>query len=285
MSFLFGVVCGVIALLGYGLSDFLGAISSRKTGVSQTLMLSRWIAVAMLLVFFLFIRIPQISAITLVELSIAGLFFAAATASYYRGFEVGIVSIISPVGEGWGVIVLALSVAFLNVHLGGMELAGVALVVVGTMLTSIKLEEIRGVRRAKLVKGVEYGFIAMFAFSMGYFMVNFLVRELGWFLPIFSVTLMMALSSSVYCKAAKVKNAKIWPILGLVAAIGILDAMANVAYGIGAVSKDMAVVAPIACASTSLIVLLALMKFKERLDINHKIGIAAVMVGIIMLSI
>jgi uncharacterized membrane protein len=64
-----------------------------------------------------------------------------------------------------------------------------------------------------------------------------------------------------------------------------LEAAAFLAYGAGVASEFTAVVAPVAASFPMVTIMLARIFFHELVEINQKIGIAAVLTGLILLSL
>lgn len=286
MSTLFAVIFSLISLVGYGVSDFFGAIGSRKIGAFQAAMISRGISlVTLLIIFFIFFKLPPIPPTTILILGITGLLGTFGLLALYKGFKVGNVSIVSPISSSWAMITVLLGIIFLQESLTNLQLLAIALIILGTISSSIKLSEFKKLNSKTLVSGAVYAFIAMLSWGLMYFLINVLVKALGWFPPILFLIAFSVLYLAIYFKASKMKLAKMKPVLGILALVSILDTIAFLAYSIGATSNDVIIVAPIAAAAPAITIILAIARFHEKLETSHKIGIVAIIIGLIVISI
>ena len=68
-------------------------------------------------------------------------------------------------------------------------------------------------------------------------------------------------------------------------AIALLEVTAFIAYGIGVATQKSTIIAPLASLSPAVTILLALIFLKEKIEINQKVGIAAALIGIVLLSL
>ncbi|MGC8817426.1 MAG: EamA family transporter [Candidatus Hadarchaeum sp.] len=166
----------------------------------------------------------------------------------------------------------------------GTQLAGVALVICAVVLVSFKWRDLRGLRLKSLAAGVDYALFALFAFGVQYAIVDYLVSELGWFLPIFfiksfSLPLLLFYSRAVRQKISFPKSAA-----PFVVTIGLLEFLAFLGYGLGVNSEYTAIVAPITAFSPIVTIALAKIFFKETVEANQKIGIVSFLLGLVLLS-
>jgi uncharacterized membrane protein len=67
--------------------------------------------------------------------------------------------------------------------------------------------------------------------------------------------------------------------------IGALEVAAFLSYGLGITSDFTAIVAPIGAAFPVVTIILARIFFKEELELNQKLGVVSVMIGIVLLSL
>jgi len=71
----------------------------------------------------------------------------------------------------------------------------------------------------------------------------------------------------------------------LIILIGALEATGFLAYGMGVNSEHTSIVAPISATFPMVTIILARIFFKERLELNQKIGIISVLCDLVSLSI
>ena len=283
-----GIIFGIIAMLGWGASDVFIAQSARGAGTLRAFLWSQIISVALLLLIFLeYYSVPVLSARVLGIVALAGFFGVIANLAFFKSLEVGKVSITMPVASCWAVVVVFLGIYFLGEKLTALQAYGVFFAIAGAVLVSFKLEDIRKMKMniRSLARGVKYAAIAALAYGLSFVLIDMVVSEVGWFLSIFFIEIAMVFYLIVYSGYSK-KNISFpdnvsTPILIVV----VLDTAAYLAYGAGVASEYGSIVAPIGAASPAVGILMARIFFKERLQANHKIGIVAVLAGLVMLAV
>jgi drug/metabolite transporter (DMT)-like permease len=286
MSIPLGIIFGIIAMVSWGTADFFVAKSVRKTSVFKTFVWSQIIGLILfILIFSLFFKFPILSFTTIGIILIAGFLGAVSYLAFYKGLQVGKVSIISPVAACWAAVTVILSLIFLNETLTALQAVGVGLAILGAVLVSFRMHDLFKLGLKNLATGIEYAIIAMLAWGIYFVFIDVLVAELSWFLPMLFIKTVAVLYLLIYSGAASrsisfPKNVTLFIIL-----IGVLEVIAFLSYGVGVTSEYTAIVAPIGAAFPMVTILLARIFFKEILDINQKIGIVSVLVGLILLSI
>ncbi len=287
MTILLGVIFGIISLIGWGISDYWGALASRKIGAFETSTITRGLA-AFVLVFLLPLFLYQLYAIPLFDvilIALTGACVLIGTTAFYKGTNVGNVSIVSAIANSWSVITLVLSLIFLNLTMAPNEIAAVVIIIIGTILVSFKLNDLKSLRLGKLVKGAPYAFLAMFIWGLQFFFLNIVVRQVGWFPPSLLVYLTVTIYAAMYIKKSKIKLVKPRPVWLILVLNGVAIAIAAAAYNIGVTSIDALVVAPIAAASPAVTMALAMVRLKERPEINQLTGMILIVASLVLLSL
>lgn len=286
MNIPLGIIFGVIAMVCWGTADFFVAKAVRKTTVFKTFVWSQIIGVILFFIIFsLFFKFPVLSFTTKGIILFAGFLGAISYLAFYKGLQVGKVSIISPIAACWAVVTVILSLIFLNETLTALQIVGVSLAILGAVLTSFKLHDLLKLRLKNIAKGVEYAIIALLAWGVYFIFIDILVAELSWFLPMFLLKAVAVFYLLTYSCATKKNVSFPKNIILLIILIGVLEVIAFLSYGIGVTSEYTAIVAPICAAFPMVTIILARIFFKETLEINQKIGIISVLVGLVLLSI
>ncbi|MDO8740339.1 MAG: DMT family transporter [Candidatus Woesearchaeota archaeon] len=286
MSIPLGIIFGIIAMIGWGVADFFAAKAVRKTGVLKTFLWSQIIGLILFFIIFsLFFKLPLLSFNTIGIISIAGFLGVISWLAFYKGMQIGKVSIVSPIAACWAVVTVILSLIFLNEKLTMLQAVGVGLAILGAVMASFKLHDLLKLRLKNIAIGVEYAIIALLGWGVYFVLIGFLAAELKWFLPIFLIKTATVFYLFIYSGVAKKnisfpKNAASFILL-----IGILEFAAFLSYGLGISYEYTAVVAPIGAAFPMVTVILARIFFKETLELNQKIGIVSVLAGLVLLSI
>lgn len=286
MNLTIGILLGIIAMIGWGTADFFVAKAVRKTNVFKTFIWSQIVGVILFLsIFFLFFKFPPISSTTIMIILFTGFLGVISYLAFYKGLQVGKVSIISPIASCWAAVTVILSIIFLGEQLTGFQALGVSLAILGTVLASFKFHDLSKMKLRNLAAGVKYAIVAMLSWGVYFLFISFLVDELGWFLPILfikvvAVFYLLAYSSRKRMDISFPKNVALFVLL-----IGILEATAFLCFGIAVVSEYTLIVAPIGAAFPAVTIILARIFFKEILEINQKIGIISVLAGLVLLSL
>ncbi len=284
MDISIGIIFGMAAMLGWGASDFFVTKSSRGAGPFKAVLWSQMIALTMMFpIFLMFFKLPQFSITVIVLLILSGVLTVVSNLSFYKGLQVGKVSIVMPVESGWAVVTVLLSLTLLHEALTAIQTVGISLAIIGAVLVSFKWKDLLKLKNH--AKGVKYAVIAALAFGADFVVIDLMVSEIGWFLPIFFIGVITAFFLLAYSGVSRKdisfpKNVALFIIL-----VGILDTAAYLSYSTGVISEYAAIVAPIAAASPAVSIILAKVFLKEKLQINQHIGIVSVLTGLILLSI
>lgn len=270
-------------MLSWGIADFFAAIAIKKGGVFKTLVWGQTVGLLVLIAaaFLVGFTIPTFYMLLIILL--AGFLNVVACLAFYRGLQVGKVSIVSPVSASWVVVTVILSLAFLGENLSQSQSIGVVLTVSGVFLTSFKFRDLLKLRLSNIAAGAQFAAISMVAWGVHYIFIDILVAELDWFLPVLSVKAVTVFSLLLYSSFTH-RNLNPRSVAPLVVVIGFLEATALMAYGLGVAMEFTAIVAPVAATFPIVTIALAKIFFKELVEINQMIGIGAVLTGLVLLS-
>lgn len=285
MALSLGILFGIIAMLSWGVADFFAAKSVRKSSVFKTYFWIQAIGLAVYsLIFLLFFEFPAISLVTFGIILITAFLGITSVTSFYKGLQIGIVSIISPIAASYAVVTVILSLIFLNETITAFQAIGISFVIFGAILASFKFHDLIRLKVKKVAAGVKYAVFTMLGWGVFMALMDVLVSGLGWFLPILLIVTveifyLLAYSGITKKSVSFPKNIALFVILA-----GVLEVIAFLSFGFSITSEDVAIVAPIISAFPVITIILARIFFKEILELNQKIGIVAVLVGLILLS-
>ena len=188
------IAFGLIAALCWGTSDFAAKISSERIGALRTALFLQYVG-GLILVLVVAQDIPrvwQFPTATYFTLGL-GAINAAAAFSLFKGFEVGQLSIISPIASSYPALSTVLAVMLLNETVSQTRFAAILAILVGIVLVSVQRRHPKTLDRRRLAAGVGYAIVAFLALGFTFFALKFVVGELGAFLPVFLVRLMSAI--------------------------------------------------------------------------------------------
>ena len=276
------IAFGLAAALCWGTSDFVAKISAERIGALRTSLFLQYIG-SLLLVLIIVQDIPrlwQFPTATYFTLGL-GAINAAASYSLFKGFEVGQLSIISPIVSSYPALSTVLAVLFLNEHVSSIRIAAILAILVGIVLVSIQHRRERLDKR-QLASGVGYAMIVFLALGFMFFALKFVVGDLGAFLPALLVRLMSAtILTGTLILTPRIRSRGSWSsYLPLVLIIGIVDTFGNITYNLGILGGAVSVVATISGLFSAVTVILAFVVLKERLAAHQVIGLLTILVGV-----
>ena len=277
------IIYGLLTATGFGTADFLAKLSTVKVGYLRTSLFMQIIGSFLIIPFAL----PSISRLFLEPwYALAGLLLgvvnALATLSLYKGFEVGRLSVVSPIASSYPVISVLLAVFFLGESITRNRLIGITLVVVGIVLVGIQSQQ--GDESKRLAAGVVFAVGCMLLGGFLYFGLKPVTLALGVYLP----ALLQRCVGSMVMAALFFKLRRTGPSqtknLRFISAVAALDTFANVAYNAGVSVGSVSIVSTLGGLFSPITVLLAWTILKEKLARHQFLGFVAVAAGVTILG-
>lgn len=285
-----GVLAGILSMVFWGTAIFLAALASRKIGNILTLF---WMQVFGLIVavcyFLATLHSYQLENgfENILILLFVAILQVVAYLSFYKGLEKGEVSLVSPIGATWGLLVVLLGVIFRGEDLKAVQVFSIVLIMGGIMILSFNTKSFRSLMKLDLSAGVKEGFIAMLGWGISLFLLSLSTEDLGWFLPtlIFrSFVIGILLTYIFFSKKEFSSEKKKFPSLLLIA-IGAFDVAGFFSYSYGVEGEYASIVAPIGSAFALVSIILSFIFLREKVNLQKVSGIAAVIIGLVLISI
>jgi transporter family protein len=277
------ILAGLGSMFGWGISDFLAGLFSKRIGNTKTFFWSQLagLVFAMLLTLFFAVRF-NIPTQTAILLPVAAIFYAGAYLLFYKGFEIGNISVVSATINLWAVFTMLFAFIFLGQRLSGIQLLGVIMIIAGVTLVSLKWSDIQ-VNNSHLLKGVKETVAAAVLFGVFWNLSDLITGEIGWlqttlFVKI-GIILFLLLFSLFFKRELSIVKTRSQTRL-MIVLIGILEAAAVACFNWGLSVGDVILVTPIASALTIVTISLAVIFLKERLTRGQGLGIAIAIIGI-----
>ncbi len=289
-----GIILGLTAALCWGTADFMAGYAARQIGTYRALLFMQFIGLAGLSIYLFasgeMARLMQSVAVGVWGWALlgAGLNIVSSLA-LYRSFEVGVMSIVSPIAASYAALTVILAILS-GETLSPLRAVGIVAALLGVLLasTSLRAAEAELVkRRGKLPPGVGLALVAALGFGVGFWMLGFLIiPQLGGVAPVWvsrltTVLVLPLIARPIGQSIALPRGAVWWLILG----VGIFDTAAFVANTIGLTTDQVAVVSVIASLFSAVTVLLAWVFLRERLAWNQWLGIGIIFVGVALVSV
>ncbi|MGH8496865.1 MAG: EamA family transporter [Gammaproteobacteria bacterium] len=275
------VVLATGAALGWGTADFLGGLKSRSVAMLLVLLISQVSALILLAVIVLSIGEEPPASGFVFYAAIAGLAETLGVAALYRGLAVGKMSIVAPVASIAPAVPLVVGLLLGEVPTP-MQFAGLALAVVGVVLTSRQRRTSQNADRSTS-SSVLYGLLS--ALGFGIFFVGLDAASEGdipWALLIARLTSVTAIAVAAILR--RLRPAAPRSDLPAIVLIGALIVVADFMYATATTVGLLGVVAVIGALHTVVTVALARIVLHEQIERLQRLGIVACLGGVMILT-
>ncbi|GAB4547832.1 MAG: hypothetical protein Fur002_24180 [Anaerolineales bacterium] len=270
-------------MFGWGLYDFLGGVFAKQIGPYKSFFWSQMAGLAAILALGFFIA-PNaaISSKTALLFPVAALLYSAGYLFFFKGFEVGNVSIVAAAMNLWAAFTMLFAFAFMGQRLSATQTIGVLMILAGVTLASLNWSEIQR-RKFQLSAGVKEAVAGAFFFGVYWNVSEILVEEVGWLVGTALIKLGIVIFVSLFLILSKrgmsLAGAKIVPAIFF---MGLADAGAVAVVNYGLTIGDAILITPIASALSIVTILLAVIFLKDKITRMQGLGIAAAIPGIVV---
>lgn len=277
----------LLTLIGWGVGDIFITIASRRSGYVQVTFWGQVFSVLITSLYIPVVGIPDDTPMLFLAL-ILGLLLAGGTMIYFKALQVGNASLAGAIGGSFAVPVVILSMLFFGERLSFVQLVGIFLTIIGVILSSLKLQDLKSNNLRDLFSdvSVKYVLIAVLFWTVFYTFIRIPVERIGWFWSFYPANyffLILLILGKIKKDSLMIFQDKRTMVNIILAMILIL--IAQFSYNIGITRGFTSIVAPVAGAYPMLFVLLARVVFKEKLTNQQKLGIISSLAGIVLISI
>ena len=280
-----GVFFGLMAMLGWGLADFFVAVALKKRADGEKLYFWTQLLglIPIVALGYFFFSWPIISAATIVLVLAAGFATVVEYVFMYKAFNVGKISLISPICAAYPLITVILSILFLGERLTAQQSLAILSIIAGIILVTLDFGELKKSRISYSTKGLMFAFVSLTASGILFAILGYLVKTMGWFMPI----LLMKFLAIAYLFPFIKLNHKdlslgVKGIAWIVLLVASLEVFAFLSYGIGAEGFLNSIVVPISATYPLITIVLAKIFFKEKVKASQYAGILLVFVGLLL---
>jgi drug/metabolite transporter (DMT)-like permease len=273
---------GLLAAIGWGTGDFLAKLSSDRIGYLRTALYMQLIS-AVFLIPFSVPDIPRLwqypqataGAVALGIISLIGLL------ALYKGFQIGKLSIVSPIVSGYPAFTSLFAVLLLAETLSTGRMLGIGVTISGILLISFKSQTTAQPSKPAPASGILYAFGAFVLFGLLYLAMKLVVVILGIWLPILILRWVSAGILGISLLASgrdfSIPGSKPFLVVGFVA---VLDTLGNIAFNLGVISGSVAIVATLSGLFSAVTVGLAWLYLRDRFSKYQILGILAILFGV-----
>ncbi len=279
------ILLGIGGMFGWGIYDFLGGIFAKQMGSFKSLFWSQLAGLISILILAYFLKTSINVPILVIILSpIAAIVYSAGYLFFFKGFEIGNVSIIAATMNLWAVFTMLFAFIFMGQRLSTMQTLGVLMILSGATLASLNWSEIRN-RRFQLSSGVKEAILGAFFFGVFWNISEIISEKVGWLLTTLFVKLgiilfLLFFSFLVKQEISLIKiSAKIKYIILL---MGIVEVGAVALVNYGLTIGDAILITPIASALSIVTISLAIIFLKDKVTKIQGVGIITAIAGVIV---
>jgi len=274
---------GLIAMLGWGISNFFSGRLAKSIGFFPALIAASAGTISCLLLIMLAgkspITMPQGSALGFIF--IAGGLLSVAGLAFYKGLEVGKISLLSPLAASWPIGIAVIAILSNQSPFSPIKLLGIVLVTAGVLTASVKRFE-KNLNVSD--PGIPYAITALAAWVGAYYFFGRTLSGSSWVMFNVLFLLISVLFELAYARWKTLSIA--WKptrqnILYLVGCT-VPSAAAFYYYSLGMRTGENTAVAVATNANPVITVLLALTFLHEHLNRRQLTGIAMVIIGLIL---
>jgi len=294
-----GIILGLGAALGWGIADFCARFASQRIGSYRTLLYMQPLGFLGLSFFLILTEANKFSSWQLWALGLAvvlSLGNLLAGLSLYRAFEIGTLSLMSPIAASYGAITLLLSILS-GERPSFVQLFGLMLTLSGVILASaspfapetgqaLELKKEKAMGKKRLSRGVGYAIFASLCFGVALWGFHFVTPTLGGVAPVWvsrlvGPLLLLSLSRPLGQSIA-LPQGGVWK---WVIAVGLIDTLAFLCFTFGInVAGETGIVAVLSSLFSVITILLARLFLKERLAFSQWAGIGLLLLGVGLVS-
>ncbi len=279
------ILSGIGGMFGWGVYDFLGGVFAKQIGSHRSLF---WSQLSGFLSIFLLAFLVQIdthlSARMLLLGMIAAILYAGGYLFFFKGFELGNVSIIAATMNLWAVFTMLIAFLFMGQRLSTLQTFGVVLILCGATLTSLNWNALRN-QKFTVSGGVKETVFGAFLFGVYWNVSEIISEEAGWLWTtliiklgiIFFLFLFSWISRrTIGLGEVSVKTKSVLLLMGI-AEVG---AVASVNYGL--TIGEAILITPIASALSVVTISLAMVFLREKIATVQGMGMLLAVAGIVI---
>jgi drug/metabolite transporter (DMT)-like permease len=283
-----GILLGLTAALSWGLADYFAALASRRTG-SFRVVLGFHVVAMVLLVALLMLTGESLSDVSggdLAWLAFIGVLGGVSYLAFYRALAIGPISIVSPIVSAYAAVTVVCAMLIGGERLAAGETAAIVVVIVGVLLASSDLAQMRRLERIAVL-GILLALATAVVIGAFVYGVAYFSAEYGWLVPI----VLARGFSTLFLVVASLRGGE-WRFpdrsprfLTAIVLIAFVDTLGYVAFNFGVRHADTSIVATAAAPYAVVPIVAGVVLLYERPGTTQWAGIGLVMAGLILLGL
>jgi len=287
-STILSILLGIGGMFGWGIYDFLGGVFAKQIGSFKSLLWSQLAGlISIFLLAIIFKSSVNIPILVIILSPIAAILYSAGYLFFFKGFEIGNVSIIAATMNLWAVFTMLFAFTFMGQRLSAIQTLGVVMIIFGAALASLNWSEIRN-QRFQLSAGVKEAVFGAFFFGVFWNVSEILSEIVGWLLTTLFIKFGIILFLLIFSLLAKQKICLTKTSMKtkyIILLMGIIEAGAVALVNYGLTIGDAILITPIASALSIVTITLAVIFLKDKVTKIQGLGIITAIVGIIVTAL
>ena len=284
---LLSILSGIAGMFGWGIYDFLGGVFTKQIGPFKSFFWSQLAGlISALLLIFVFTINLNIPILAIILLPIASILYSAGYLFFFKGFEVGNVSIVAATMNLWAVFTMLFAFLFMGQRLSATQTLGVFMIIAGVTLASLNWSDLRN-QRFQLSAGVKEAVLGAFFFGVFWNISEVVSEQIGWLLTTLFVKLgiiLFLLLFSFFVKRELDLTKVATKTKYMVVLMGIIEAGAVAIVNYGLTIGDAILITPISSALSIVTITLAVIFLKDKVTKLQGLGILTAISGIVVTS-
>jgi transporter family protein len=279
------LLSGIGGMFAWGVYDFLGGVFSKQIGPFKSFFWSQLAgAISVLLLAFVSAMSLHIPVLVMILFPVAAILYSAGYLFYFKGLEIGNISIVSATMNLWAVFTMLFAFIFMGQRLSLIETLGVLMILAGVTLASVNWSDIRN-QRFQLSSGVKEAVLGAFFFGIFWNISEIISEKAGWLLATLLVKAGIVLFVLIFSFLVKreigwttaVRRAKYAVLI-----MGIIEAGAVAIVNYGLTIGQAILITPIASALSIVTITLAIIFLKDKVTKLQGLGMITAIIGIVV---
>jgi bacterial/archaeal transporter family protein len=275
-------------MFGWGIYDFLGGVFSKQIGAFKSFFWSQLAGLGSTLLLGLVLTTSlNVPALVIILVPIAAILYSAGYLFFFRGFEIGNVSIVAATMNLWAVFTMLFAFVFMGERLSTIQTLGVAMILCGVTLASLNWSDIRN-RKFQLSAGVKEAVLGALFFGIFWNISEIISERVGWLLTTllvkFGIVLFLLIFSLLAKRALGLTNVPTRTKYAVIL-MGIVEAAAVAVLNYGLTIGDAILITPISSALSIVTITLAVIFLKDKVSRLQGLGMATAVAGIVVTAL
>ena len=281
-----GIIFGLIAMFGYGLSNSVTKVPVLKIGSMKTLFFRNVFSSIILFIMLLF-YIPQTNFSGIYILYVFFLYVLGyiSTIAFFKALGMGKLGIISPIANSSVIFTILLSVIFFKEVLSGSQIFSIIFIILGIILISINFNDLKNSHIFEISSGVPYALVTCLLWGIMFALIKTPVMIIGPVLTSFIIEFGILMCSGIHLKISKISFAvPDHKTLFYIFIVAFFGAVATLSFNMGVVVCSVSIVTVLSNSNPLVAALYGRFVYKEKLSLQQWIALLLILTGIICMS-